>query len=339
MRHDQGRGGSRRGDGAMSRAGTRVVITGASSGIGAATAIAFARAGATLVIAARDDAGLQDIARRCRDAGGTLAMRTVDVIDAEAVAALAAAARDLMGGIDLWFSCVGVGVVGRYQNVPIADHRRVIDANLVGHMNDAHAVLPIFLAQQHGVWVNMISVGGFVATPYAAAYAASKFGLRGFSQALRGELSKMPHIHVCDVYPTFVDTPGVDHAGNHAGAALSLPPGALAPETVAKAVVRLATRPRNTTAVGAPAVALKLAQFATPNLAAAVTNGFMDIWSRRADPGEDTSGALFDPPAAPSGVEGGRRRPDERRNAALAAGAAAGLGLVAAGAWFWRRRR
>jgi short-subunit dehydrogenase len=79
-------------------------------------------------------------------------------------------------------------------------------------MNEAHAVLPIFLAQDRGTWVNMISVGGFLATPYAAAYSASKFGLRGFSEALRGDLSKKPHIHVCDVYPTFVDTPGIDHA-------------------------------------------------------------------------------------------------------------------------------
>ena len=77
--------------------------------------------------------------------------------------------------------------------------------NLVAHMNDVHAVLPIFLAQDRGTWVNMISAGGFVATPYAAAYSASKFGLRGFSAALRGEVSKRPHIHICDVCPTFVN--------------------------------------------------------------------------------------------------------------------------------------
>ena len=316
-----------------------VVITGASSGIGAATAIAFATQGARLVLAARGEAGLEDIAARCREAGGEAEVRTVDVIDAAAVAALAADARSILGEIDLWFSCVGVGVVGKYEDVPIADHARVIEANLLSHMNDAHAVLPIFLAQDRGTWVNMISVGGFVATPYAAAYSASKFGLRGFSEALRGELSKKPHIHICDVYPTFVDTPGIDHAGNYTGARLSLPPGALAPETVAKAVVRLATHPRNTTAVGAPAIALKLGQFATPNLSAAMMNGFMDSWSAKADPGEDTKGALFDAPASPSGVSGGRRRPDQRRKAGALAGAAALVGVVAVGAARWRRQR
>lgn len=319
-------------------AGQRIVITGASSGIGAATAIAFAGRGARLMLAARGEDGLSDIAARCRAAGGVAETRVVDVTDAAAVAAFARDARDTLGGIDLWFSNVGIGVLGKYQDVPIADHARVIEANLVGHMNDAHAVLPIFLAQERGIWVNMISVGGFVATPYAAAYAASKFGLRGFSQALRGELSKHPRIHVCDVYPTFVDTPGIDHAGNYTGARLSLPPGALSPETVARAVVRLARHPRNTTVVGAPAIALKLGEFAVPNLGAAVMNGFLDVWSRRAPPGADGSGSLHAPPAASGGVDGGRRRPDQRRAATIAIGGIATAAIVAGGFALLRRR-
>ena len=317
----------------------RVVITGASSGIGAATAIAFAQQGARLMLGARGDAGLEDIARRCLEAGGDAAVQVVDATDAAAVAGFAASARDTLGGIDLWFSCIGVGVVGKYQDVPIADHARVIETNLVSHMNDVHAVLPIFLAQDRGTWVNMISVGGFVATPYAAAYAASKFGLRGFGQALRGEVSKRPNIHICDVYPTFVDTPGIDHAGNYTGAKLSLPPGALAPETVARAVVRLALHPRNTTVVGAPAIALKLGQFAAPNLGAAMMNGFMDVWASRADTGKDDSGTLHEPPSGASGTDGGRRHPERRRKAAAVAGATAAVGLAAVGAWLWQRRR
>lgn len=307
----------------------RVVISGASSGIGAATAIAFAKTGARLVLAARGREGLDDTAARCRAAGAAEAhVVAVDVIDADAVVRLVGEANGVLGGIDLWFSDVGVGVVGRFADVPIAEHRQVIDANLVSHMNEAHAVIPVFQAQGYGTWVNMISVGGFIATPWAAAYSASKFGLRGFSQALRGELSKDAKIHVCDVYPTFVDTPGVDHAGNHTGGALGLPPGALAPETVADAVVRLATRPRNATVVGAPMLALKLGQFLMPNLGAAVLNGFMDSYFARAEPAPATGGALFAPGAA-LGPDGGRRRPDQRRVAAVAAGGvlAAGLGL------------
>jgi len=318
---------------------TRVVITGASSGIGAATAIAFAKEGARLVLAARGQAGLEDVAAQVRAAGGEAHVHVADVTDAAAVGRLAADAQARLGGIDLWFSDVGVGVVGRFTEVPIADHQRVIEANLVSHMNEAHAVLPVFLAQGHGTWVNMISVGGFLATPHAAAYSASKFGLRGLSQALRGEVSKFPRIHICDVYPTFVDTPGIDHAGNYSGAKLSLPPGALAPETVARAVVRLAKRPRNTTAVGAPAIMLKLGQFAAPNLGAAMMNGFMDTWSAKAERGESGPGALFDPPEGASGTDGGRRRPDQRQAVAGVAVGAAALGAIGIGALLWRRRR
>lgn len=317
---------------------TRVVITGASSGIGAATAIAFARQGAHLLLGARGEAGLEDIAQRCRAAGGHAETATVDVTDAAAVARFARHARDVLGGIDLWFSNVGIGVVGKYLDVPIADHQRVIEANLIGHMNDAHAVLPIFLEQGHGIWVNMISVGGFIASPYAAAYTASKFALRGFSQALRGELHGHPHIHVCDVYPTFVDTPGISHAGNYTGARLKMPPGAMAPERVAEAVVALARRPRRTTVIGAPASALELGQFAAP-LTAGLMARFMDRWTKRAAPAGDTRGRLYEPPAGASGIRSGMRdggrRHDGRHKAALALGATA---VAALGLQLLRRR-
>ncbi|MBB3222361.1 SDR family oxidoreductase [Pseudoduganella umbonata] len=299
----------------------RVVITGASSGIGAATAIAFARQGAHLVLGARGREGLEDIAGRCRQAGGQAQVQLVDVTDAAAVAAFAADARDTLGGIDLWFSDVGIGVVGRYLDVPMTDHRHVVETNLVSHMNEAHAVLPVFVAQGHGIWVNMISLGGYMTSPYAAAYAASKFGLRGFSAALRGEMHDHPRIHICDVYPTFVDTPAIYHAGNYTGARLTYPPGALAPEKVADAVVKLARHPRATTVIGMPETVLKLGQFANP-LAAMLMNRFMKKWSKRAEPVRDTTGTMYTPPVAASGIHGGQRRAGGQRNTALAVGAA-----------------
>jgi short-subunit dehydrogenase len=302
----------------------RVVIMGASSGIGAATAIAFAREGAQLVLGARGKGGLDDVVRRCRQAGGTAEALVVDAIDAEAVAEFARKARAILGRIDLWFSNVGAGVVGKYAEVPISDHRRVIETNLITHMNDAHAVLPIFLEQDHGIWVNMISSGGFVATPYAAAYSASKYGLRGFSEALRAELGKRPHIHVCDVYPTFVDTPGFAHGANYTGAKLKYPPGVLAPETVAEKVVALARHPRPTTAVGAPALLFRLSNFAAPNLIASGMNFFLDRWARKGERVPETRGALYEPPHGASGIHSGqRRRPEPQQNKALVLGAVA----------------
>lgn len=313
----------------------RVVITGASSGIGAATAQAFAATGARVVLAARDEDALEKIAALCREAGGDALVVPTDVTDADAVKRLAGRAREHMGGIDLWFSDVGVGVVGKFHEVPIETHRQVIESNLIGHLHDAHAVLPIFLEQGRGTFVNMISIGGYLAPAWAVAYAASKFGLRGMSQALRGELSLHPHIHICDVYPTFVDTPAIAHAGNYTGGATSVPPGVLDPRSVAKAVVRLADHPRNTTAIGVPALFMKLSEFFTPNVTAAIMNGFMGTYFRRADPAPQTDGNLFEPPADDGEIDGGFRDPNRGQKAALL-----GLGLAAmiGGALLARRR-
>ena len=318
----------------MKQSHLRVVIMGGSSGIGAATAIAFARQGAQLVLGARGQEGLEDVAWRCRQAGGSAEIRVVDATDADAVAAFARFARRSLGEIDLWFSNVGAGVVGKFADVPLADHHRVIETNLITHMNDAHAVLPIFQEQDHGIWVNMISAGGFVASPYAAAYSASKFGLRGFSEALRAEVGNRRHIHICDVYPLFVDTPGFKHAANYTGARMKFPPGVLAPETVADAVVELGRRPRATTAVGAPASMLKFSAFATPHLAAAGMNRFLSVWSKKAKRTPITEGALYEPTARADGLYSGQRRRSKQvgngSNKALVVGAtvvAAALGV------------
>lgn len=315
----------------MHQSHLRVVIMGGSSGIGAATAIAFARQGAHLVLGARGKEGLDDIARRCRQAGGHADVLVVDATDADAVAAFAQDARALLGQIDLWFSNVGSGVVGKFTDVPIAHHRQVIETNLITHMNDAHAVMPIFLEQNYGIWVNMISSGGFVAMPYASAYGASKFGLRGFSEALRAELGKQRDIHVCDIYPTFVDTPGFHHVANYTGAKLSYPPGVLAPEKVADAVVALVRKPRPVTVLGAPDVTKKLTQLA-PDLIASGMNRFMETWAKRADPTGNTVGALYEPQHGASGVHSGMVKRPSRPRRDVQAGAPSNDRTLAVGA-------
>ncbi|USI72913.1 SDR family oxidoreductase [Sphingomonas morindae] len=313
----------------LKRHGQAIVITGASSGIGAATAEAFAARGARLVLAARDGDALEAVAARCRAAGGTASIVPTDITDAAACVALAEAAVTALGEIDLWFSDVGIGVVGRFTDVPMADHRRVIETNLIGRLNDAHAVLPVFLAQGHGIFVNMVSVGGLLAAPWAVAYAASKFGLRGFSQALRGELHGHPDIHICDVFPTFVDTPAIRHAGNYTGGETSVPPGVLDPRTVARAVMRLADRPRAATAVGAPLLAMKLGQLLGPNIGAAIMDRALGRYFAQAAPAASTSGNLHQPPADDGAIDGGFRDPERGRKAATLGAATLGVALVA----------
>jgi len=154
---------------------------------------------------------------------------STDVTDAKAVRALAESALAHFGYVDMWINNVGVGAVGLFDQTPMEAHPRVIEANLLGHMHGAYEIVPHFKSRGRGTLVNMISLGGWVPAPYATAYTASKFGSRGFSEALRAELSSYPHIHVCEVYPTFVDTPGMSHGANHSGGQVRPPPPVIDP--------------------------------------------------------------------------------------------------------------
>jgi short-subunit dehydrogenase len=289
------------------------VITGASSGIGQATAEAFAVAGWKLVLAARSREDLETVAAHCRDVGAQVLVVPTDVGDAEAVRTLASTAREFADHIDLWFSNVGVGAVGKFLDVPMATHDQIVRSNLIGHMNDAHAALPIFIEQGHGVFVNMISLGGFAAAPFASAYSASKFGLKGFSEALRAELADYPDVHICDVYPSFVDTPAIRHAGNYTGKALSAPPPLLDPRTVAAAVVRLADHPRSSVILGAPSWASRLSHFISPSLNARGIKAGFERYFAQAEPAPHTDGNVLTPPGDGARIDGGLRSSSKRR--------------------------
>ncbi|MFT3721749.1 SDR family oxidoreductase [Pseudorhodoferax sp.] len=305
-----------------------VVITGASSGVGRATAMAFAQRRARLVLAARGAEALERVAAQCARLGAQAIAVPTDVTDAKAVRALAGAALRRFGGIDVWINNVGVGAVGRFEATPMEAHRRVVEANLLGHMHGAHAVLPHFRAQRNGVLVNMISLGGWVAAPYASAYTASKFGLRGWSAALRAELSDLPGVHVCDVCPTIVDTPGLRHGANFTGRKLQ-PPGLLVdPEAVAAAIVRLVRHPRPTLWLGTGALAGRLAQAAAPATLGRAGKWAVDRALAGAEREPVTQGNLFEPSRHPAVHGSQRRRPAPQKKLALAV---AFIGAVAIG--------
>ena len=310
-----------------------VVLTGASSGIGHATALAFAQAGARLVLAARGRDALDVVAAQCRRLGADTLVVPTDVTDAKAVGALADEAAARFGHIDVWINNVGIGAVGRFDETPIAAHRRVIETNLMGQVNGAHAVLPYFRRDGAGVLINMVSAGGWTATPYAAAYAASKFALRGFSEALRAELRDSPQVHVCEVYPTLVDTPGLSHGANYTGRQVRPFPPLVDPHRVAAALVRLSRRPRRSVWIGSLALPARLANALMPDLAARLLKILFDVGLAKSSPARLTTGNLFDP-SGDAEVSGGYRRPWQP--GALAG--AASVGVLALGWWMLRRR-
>ena len=312
--------------------GKVVVITGASSGAGRAIALAFARTGAQLVLAARREQALAEVVEQCQQAGAAALAVPTDVTDADAVQELADKAVNFGGRIDVWVNNAGVLAAGTFEKTPISVHDQVIRTNLMGYMHGAHAVLPYFKDQGYGVLINNISVGGYIPAPNAVGYTASKFGLRGFSQSLKGELYTWPHIHVCDVYPAVLDTPGMQHAANYTGRYIKPAPPIYDPQRVARAIVHLAQHPQESLTIGSAAVFLRLANLLAPGLTRRAASLMMDGYLKQAQPLPFTPGNVLLPVPYGTSIHGGwnAQTSAEKRTkkVLLLAGALVGLLLM-----------
>jgi short-subunit dehydrogenase len=315
-----------------------VVITGASSGIGRSAALAFAREGCRLVLGARRHQALASTAEACQALGVPALAVPTDVTDPVAVQALAQAALDAHGRIDVWINNAGVGLFGPFTEAAIDAHRRVVEVNLFGTMHGVASVLPIFQRQGDGVMITNISVGALVPTPFAAAYTASKFGLRGLMASLRGELGEHRRIHLCSVFPAVVDTPGFLHGANVSGHRLRPPPAPLLrPEKVAATMVALARRPRPEITVGWPTRPAGAGYALAPRLTEKVAGAVLRRRVQQGEPAAPTTGNLFVPVQQGTEATGGWRA-ERSWWWSSASWAAAGIALTGAALLFTRRR-
>ena len=317
-----------------------IVITGASSGIGLATAQTAARAGARLVITARDQPSLDAIAAQlATEHGAEVLALAADVGVREQVDRLAAAALARFGGFDTWINNAGVGLIASVLDAyRDPEARRLMDTNFWGMVYGSLAAAA-FMRAHGGTLVNVASISADHAVPLQTVYSASKHAVKGFSDGLRQELqAEGSRMQVVLVKPASIASPLIEHVAHPPGRKPRLVSPLYDPYDAARAILAAAEHPQREVEIGGVAVG--------NSVAAAVAPGLMDMaapfvaqrqW--RDEPSAGSDGNLFTPSHDSHGRVLGHH-PDQRvmpslYNRAmqpLQAGPAALAGTIASGA-------
>jgi short-subunit dehydrogenase len=311
-----------------------VVVVGASSGIGRATALAFAkRDGSRLVLAARNQPALEEVAEKCRSFGSSVLVVPTDVSEAEQVRELVTAAVRGYGRIDVWVGCAAVTAYGLIEDTPVEVLRKQTETNYLGWVYSTKAVLPVFRQQRSGHFILIGSIYSKIATPLMAGYLSSKHAAWGFTETLRQEL-RGSGIHVSAVLPATIDTPLYQHAANYTGRSLHAIPPVVAVDRVARAVLALTRKPRNQVVVGQVQRTLIGLHAMSPRLSDTVARAGLFHIATRSEPVARSDGNVFEPDAAVTSIEGGWRWSAPRRMLVVA-------GTLAAVGWGtrWIRSR
>ncbi|WP_152048678.1 SDR family oxidoreductase [Aureimonas psammosilenae] len=219
-----------------------VLITGASSGIGEATARVLAQAGMTVVLGARRTDRLEYLAAEITAAGGIARMRRLDVTKRDDVAAFASAALAEFGRIDVIVNNAGVMPLSPMASLRIDEWERMVDVNIKGVLWGIAAVLPTMNAQRSGHIINIASIGGLQVSPTAAVYCATKFAVRAISDGLRQENDR---IRVTSVCPGVVESELADCISDEAArtAMAAFRAVALQPDAIGRAILHAITQP------------------------------------------------------------------------------------------------
>ena len=191
----------------MELRGAVVVVTGASSGIGEATALAFAKAGSRVVLAARRKDRLDSLVERIESKGGSALAVRCDVTDPDQVDSLPAVVDEAFGRCDVLVNNAGVRGAGGFTTLTYEQIEEIVRVNLLGVMYGTRAFLPGMQRRRHGHIVNVASLAGRFAAPGAAVYSATKHAVVAFSEALSYDASEH-HVFVTSMNPGFVDTEG-----------------------------------------------------------------------------------------------------------------------------------
>jgi short-subunit dehydrogenase len=271
-----------------------IVITGASSGIGLATAEMAVERGARVVLAARSEDELREIVARLNGSGRRATHVVADVSDEQAVQRIADRAVAEFGGFDTWVNNAGVSIYGRLLDVPMEDKRRVFETNFWGTVYGCKAAVE-HLRSRGGALINIGSVVSDFAIPLQGIYSASKHAVKGYTDALRMELeAEGAPIAVTLIKPGAIDTPFPEHARKYQPEQAKHVPPVYPPEEVAHAILRCAEKPvREVVVGGGSRMMVAMAQVA-PRLTDLYLERSAIAGQKRAEPA-NADDALFRP--------------------------------------------
>ena len=253
-----------------------IVITGATSGIGLATARMAAKAGARVVLAARSEQALGQLVEEIGRGGGSAVAVIVDVAEEASAATISAKAKEVFGGFDTWVNNAGTGIYGRVEEVSIADMRRAFEVNYWGLVYGSREAAKQLKQSGGGVIINLGSEVSERSVPLQGAYSATKFAIKGFTEALRMELEdEGAPVSVTLIKPAQINTPFTVNAKNYLSSEPQHVPAVYAPEVVASAILQAATKPVRSVFVGGGGVLVSLLGRVAPGLTDKVMEKFV----------------------------------------------------------------
>ncbi len=310
-----------------------VVITGASSGIGMATALKFAEEGYNLMLAARREEQLQNVAAQCEEYNVQAIPFAVDVTDDEAMQRLREAAARSFDHVDVWVNNAGVYLTGKIEDLPLRVMRRVMDTNFFGTVFGSCVALQQFREQGYGTLINVSSVNASAPQPYISIYSASKAAIRAFDESLRMELildNQHRDIRVCTVMPASIDTNLYQNSANYTGKAIRALEPVYDPEYVAKQIFKLTKWPRREIIVGGAGRMMAMQNAFNPGMYENQMSRYTRVNLLSKESSANTAGNLYEPIEANQGMHGGWREKRMRADTLNAVASGAMLATLAA---------
>ncbi|WP_229254471.1 SDR family NAD(P)-dependent oxidoreductase [Dyadobacter linearis] len=292
-------------------AGKTFVITGASSGFGRGVAEQLGEYKANVVLAARRGDLLEEVADVVRKAGGKAIVVVTDVSRPEDIQRLADTTKTVFGGADFWINDAGVGAIGRFETIPVAEYSKLVDVNFKGVVYGSNAAMALFKAQGHGKLINVGSVESAVPLAYHATYGSTKAAVRALGNVLHQEIrlsGNKKNIKVVTIMPWAVDTPFWGHAANYSGGTPRM--AAMdGPGKVVNAIIFSSLHRKRELPVGWKARGAYISHRLFPHFTERISANIIHRYQiKNAPPAPATSGAVFAPMETGRGVDDGVRK-------------------------------